>query len=106
VNRRTTVTLTDRDEEILGAFADKQGHEWAELQVFAAEHGFDLTESSSEATIMRVLMAAGRQFVLERILERGYADMARIYGELVPPAEQEAMLRRRATRGDDSEVPA
>ena len=101
MSRRTTVTLTDREESALAIFEDKSRAEWTLLQMIAAEHGLDLTESSSEATIMRVLMAAGLQQLRDRVLDRGYAHMAELYEQDEDlKAERREFLRRYADRVD------
>lgn len=94
------MTLTDREETALAIFEDKSRAEWTLLQVIAAELGFNLTESSSEATIMRVLMAAGLQQLRDRVLDRGYQQMAEIYEEEGYAAEQREFRRRYADRVD------
>ncbi|QIS10972.1 hypothetical protein [Nocardia arthritidis] len=109
MSRRTTLTLTDREEEALAVFADKRGPEWVLLQLIAAELGYELTETSSEATVLRVLMAAGLQQLRDRILDRGYEQMARMMEEDEEfkdwPAESAEFLRQYA-EDVDRDMPA
>ncbi|RJO69157.1 hypothetical protein D5S18_31315 [Nocardia panacis] len=98
------MTLTDREEEGITILANKNSPEWALLQLIAAELGYELTETSSEATILRVLMASGLQQIRGRLLEQGYERMARLYEEDAEfksfAVEDEALLRDYAENVD------
>lgn len=100
MTRRTTVTLAERELAALSTFEDRNGAEWVMLRLTADELSIPMTEKSSEATILRVLMAAGIQYINDRVLERGYAQLAEIWDEEHDEAEAREFQRRYAERVD------
>lgn len=69
---RKSVNLTDDDEAVLGAFLAEDSDERDELMRMVGEQ--DIASSDSAALIALARLGAG--VVRDRILERGYAEMA------------------------------
>jgi hypothetical protein len=100
MSKRTTVTLTDRDEQTVRTFADAGRPEGALLIEAARDLGIQLGPGASEATVIRALIAAGASALREQALERGYEELADIYDELHDADEAAARRRRYAERVD------
>ncbi len=103
-SKRTTLTLTDRDEETVRRFGDAESPEGAALIAAARELGIAISPGASEATVIRALMAAGAAAVREQALERGYEEVAAMYAE-VHDAEEKAARRRRYAERVDRKMP-
>jgi hypothetical protein len=99
MSKRTTLTLTDEDEETLRRFRDPDRPEGAMLVEMAGQLGI-VVEGASEATVIRALMAAGAAAVREQALERGYQQLAELYEEAHDAEEKVARRRRYAERVD------
>ena len=104
MSKRTTVTLTDQDEETVRRFGDPEQPEGAVLIDAARELGIAIGPGASEATIIRALMAAGAAAMREQALERGYQQVAAMYAE-IHDVEEEAELRRRYAERVDRLMP-
>ncbi|MPZ80165.1 MAG: hypothetical protein GEV28_07125 [Actinophytocola sp.] len=100
MSKRTTVTLTDQDEQIVRAFGDPDRPESAILRDTAEAHGIVLAEGASEAAVIRGLMAAGAAAIRGQLLERGYQRVAEMYSEVHDADEAAARRRRYADRVD------
>jgi hypothetical protein len=104
MSKRTTVTLTDQDEETVRRFGDPDLPEGAALIDVAQELGIAIGPGASEATVIRALVAAGAAAVREQALERGYQQVAAMYAE-VHDAEEAATRRRRYAERVDRLMP-
>jgi len=100
MTKRTTLTLTDQDEQTLASFSDPEGVEWTTLVQMAVELGIHVGGKPSEALLIRALMAAGAAAVREQALERGYEQLAELYPEIHDTDEARARRRRYAERVD------
>jgi hypothetical protein len=100
MSKRTTVTLTDQDEETVRRFGDPDLPEGAVLIDAAHELGVAIGPGASEATIIRALMAAGAAAMREQALERGYQQVAAMYADVHDADEKAARRRRYAERVD------
>lgn len=100
MSKRTTVTLTEQDEETVRRFGDPDLPEGAVLIDAARELGIAIGPGASEATIIRALMAAGAAAMREQALERGYQQVAAMYAEVHDAEEKAARRRRYAERVD------
>ncbi len=100
MSKRTTVTLTDQDEQTVRTFADPERPEGALLIEAARDLGIPLGPGASEATVIRALIAAGAAAMREQALERGYQQLAEIYDEVHDADEAAARRRRYAERVD------
>jgi len=99
VSKRTTVTLTDQDLEVLRAVADPARPESTTLRAIADELGVEIRDRS-ESALIRALLAAGAAVVKQRALKRGYQELAEIYPEVHDVAEAVGLRRRYAHRVD------
>lgn len=104
MSRRTTLTLTDQDEETIRRFGDSDLPEGAVLIEVAQALDIAIGPGASEATVIRALMAVGVAAVCEKTLERGYQQVAEMYAE-VHDAEEKAARRRRYAERVDRLVP-
>jgi|SRR5882757_10550553 len=100
MSKRTTLTLTDQDEQTVSTFGDPERPEWAALVEATEALGIRLSPHASEATVIRALMAAGAAAVREQALERGYQQVAEMYAEVHDADEKLARRRRYAERVD------
>lgn len=100
MTKRTTVTLTDQDVRTVQTFADPDRPEGALLLDAARELGISLGPNASEATVIRALIATGAAALREQALERGYEELAEMYGDLHDADEAAARRRRYAERVD------
>jgi hypothetical protein len=100
MSKRTTLTLTDRDEETVRQFGDPDRPEGAVLIEAARALGVTIGPDASEATVIRALMAAGAAAMREQALERGYQQVAQMYAEVHDADEKAARRRRYAERVD------
>lgn len=101
MGKRTTVTLTDQDLEVLEAVADPARPESATLRAIADDLGIQIRDRS-ESALIRALPGAGAAAVRQRALERGYQELAEIYPEVHDAAE--AAERRRYARRVDANM--
>lgn len=99
MTRRTTLTLTEREERTLATLSDRKGAEWVLFESLAAHLGYSLTPDASEATVIRVLMSIGAQVLIDEALEQGYAQVAGIWNEVHDEDEAREFRRRRNARG-------
>ncbi len=97
--KRTTVTLTSRDLEVLEAVADPTRPESTSLHAIAEELGVDIRDKS-ESALIRALIATGAATVQQRALELGYEELAQIYPEVHDAPEAAERRRRYALRVD------
>jgi hypothetical protein len=74
-SHRVSLTLDPADEAVLARFTDPERAEHAALAAWAAEHNLAVRDSS-DAAVLRVLVRAGAEALLERALEAGYARLA------------------------------
>lgn len=102
--KRTTVTLSDRDEQTVRTFADPDRPEAAVLAEAAEKLGIPIAPGASEATVIRALIAAGAATLREQALERGYQQVAEMYDE-VHDADEAAERRRRYAERVDRVMP-
>jgi hypothetical protein len=100
MSKRTTLTLTDQDEETVRRFGDPDLPEGAVLIEAAGALGIAIGPGASEATVIRALMAAGAAAVREQALERGYQQVAAMHAEVHDVEEKAARRRRYAERVD------
>lgn len=100
MTKRTTVTLTARDLDLLEAVADPSRPEAATLRMIADELGVEIRDGASESALIRVLLAAGAAAVQQRSLEQGYAELAALYPEAHDADEAAERRRRYANRVD------
>ncbi len=100
MSKRTTVTLTDRDEETVRQLGDPDRPEGAALIEAARALGISIGPDASEATVIRALIAAGAEAMREQALERGYQQVAEMYAEIHDAEEKAARRRRYAERVD------
>ncbi|KAA8884079.1 hypothetical protein F3087_36115 [Nocardia colli] len=100
MTRRTTLTLTEREERTLATLSDRKGAEWVLFESLAAHLGYSLTPDASEATVIRVLMSIGAQVLIDQALEDGYEQLAEIWPEIHDEAEAEERRRRYADEVD------
>ncbi|WP_069167074.1 hypothetical protein [Nocardia altamirensis] len=98
MTRRTTLTLTEREERTLSTLSNRTGPEWLLFESIAAHLGYELSSESSEATVIRVLMAIGAQVLIDEALEEGYRQLAEVWPEVHDEAEAQEFRRRRAAR--------
>lgn len=101
MNKRTTVTLSAREQDVLKALADPTRPEGASLRAIADELGVEIRDRS-ESALIRALIAAGAAVVRERALECGYQELADIYPEVHDIPEARERRRRYARRVDAS----
>lgn len=73
---RKTVNLSPEDYEDLAPFLDEESREHAELAAAVGEEGVAYSESGALAALARV----GARVVRDRILDRGYRELARSQG--------------------------
>ncbi|MEU7145481.1 hypothetical protein ABZ942_38965 [Nocardia sp. NPDC046473] len=102
MTRRTTLTLTEREERTLATLGDRKGAEWVLFESIAAHLGYSLTPDASEATVIRVLMSIGAQVLIDQALDDGYEKLAEIWPEIHD--EEEALERRRRYADDVDRV--
>ncbi|MFD6160297.1 hypothetical protein ACFWF7_28310 [Nocardia sp. NPDC060256] len=103
MTRRTTLTLTEREERTLATLGDRKGAEWVLFESIAAHLGYSLTPDASEATVIRVLMSIGAQVLIDEALEQGYAELAAMWPDVHDEDEAREFRRRREAehaRGD------
>ncbi|WP_433663514.1 hypothetical protein ACQPW1_16150 [Nocardia sp. CA-128927] len=100
MTRRTTLTLTEREERTLATLSDRKGAEWVLFESIAAHLGYSLTPDASEATVIRVLMAIGAQVLIDQALDEGYEQLAEIWPEIHDEAEAQTLRRRYAEEVD------
>lgn len=98
--KRTTVTLTGREMQVLEAVADPARPEGATLRAIAAELGVEVPAGASESALIRALLAAGAATVQQRSLERGYAELVALYPDVHDAPEAAERRRRYASRVD------
>jgi hypothetical protein len=98
MSKRTTVSLDDRDEELIATVSNPARIEWRSFHDLAFEVGVDIKPHSSEATAIRALVRIGAQAVREQMLDRGYAEAAEIWDEVFDPEESGANNRRNDAR--------
>ncbi|WP_378739448.1 hypothetical protein [Nocardia brasiliensis] len=96
MTRRTTLTLTEREERTLATLSDRKGAEWVLFESIAAHLGYSLTPDASEATVIRVLMAIGAQVLIDEALDQGYQQLAEIWPEVHDETEARERVRRYA----------
>lgn len=101
MSKRTTVTLTSQDVEVLKAVADPERPEGESLRSIANELGIDIRDGS-ESALIRALLAAGAAAVQQRALERGYHELSQIYPEVHDAPEAAERRRRYAERVDSN----
>jgi predicted kinase len=94
--KRITVTLEGAEQAALSTFADPQRMEHAVLEAWANERGLPL--KSSEAAIVRVLLRAGVEALMDKALERGYAHLAE-----AQHADEDRRAERQSRRARRSE---
>jgi predicted DNA binding protein len=99
MSKRTTVTLSAADQDILKTLADPTTPEAATIRQLAQEFGIDMRDRS-ESALIRALMAAGAAVVSERTLERGYQELALLYPDVHDATETAERRRRYAHRVD------
>ena len=73
--RRISLTLDVLDQQAIEPFVDPSRPEHAALEAWAALHGITLRDES-DAAIIRTLVRAGAEALLEKALEDGYARLA------------------------------
>jgi hypothetical protein len=73
--RRISLTLDVPDQQAIEPFVDPSRPEHAALEAWAAQHGITLRDES-DAAIIRTLVRAGAEALLEKALEDGYARLA------------------------------
>jgi len=100
MSKRTTLTLTDQDEETVRRFGDPELPEGAVLIEAARALGITIGPGASEATVIRALMAVAAAAVREQALERGYQQLAEVYADVHDADEKAARRRRYAERVD------
>lgn len=90
--KRTTVTLTDEQERAIealslpGAFQDA-------ARAWAAARGIELSDSPTEAALVRVLIDAGVEHLRGPALDIGYTELAEIYLEEGMTSEIDVLSR-------------
>jgi hypothetical protein len=73
--RRISLTLDVLDQQAIEPFVDPSRPEHAALEGWATEHGITLRDES-DAAVIRTLVRAGAEALLEKALEDGYARLA------------------------------
>jgi hypothetical protein len=103
-SRRITLTLTDREKEMIRRFGDPDRPESAVLIDEARAMGIAIGPGASETTVLRALMAAGVAVLRDQVLERGYEQVASRYAEIHDAEERAARRLRheRSTRSNDA----
>ncbi len=76
--KRLSLTLDDQDERLLTAYTRGDSPERSALEAWAAERDRALSESASEAAVIRMLIRAGMEALQDRTLERGYSELAEV----------------------------
>ena len=94
------MTFDERDLGVIDSVSDPDRSEWAALVETAATKGITLKPGASEATIIRALVHAGADALRERVLARGYAELAELWPEVHDSEETRERHRRYAERVD------
>ncbi|MEV6562415.1 hypothetical protein AB0M22_42300 [Nocardia sp. NPDC051756] len=105
MTRRTTLTLTEREERTLATLSDRKGAEWVLFESLAAHLGYSLTSDVSEATVIRVLMSIGAQVLIDEALEQGYAQVAEFYYSEVHDVDEANEFRCRSVERAKGTMP-
>jgi hypothetical protein len=74
--KRLSLTLERDDEAKVAAFAQEGTPEREALLVWAATRGMDPDRLRSEASMLRLLVRAGVESLVEQALDAGYAELA------------------------------
>jgi hypothetical protein len=88
--KRTTVTLTEKQERALAELA-RPGPFQDAIRAWSRERGIDLGDSPAEAALVRVLIDAGIDRIREPALDVGYAELATVYLEEGVAGELDAL---------------
>jgi hypothetical protein len=98
--RRMSVSFDADEESRVAAFADPETPEYAALAAWAHTRGFAIPRSTSEASVIRALLRAGIDHILESHLDLEYSSLAATLREPASAGEVREARRRYARRSE------
>lgn len=75
MGKRLSVTLDDEDERLIEVFAARDTGEAAALREWAQARGVAVTRSTTEASLLRLLVRAGAEALRDKALDVSYARL-------------------------------
>ena len=76
MTKRLSITLEAEDERAVESFAKTETRDHEALLTWAAQRGLEVTGSTAEAALLRLLLRAGVEFLRTSALDVAYAELA------------------------------